>query len=94
MAAETKQGSTEANAMHLVCELLAAGGHFQLPDLVAMCTAKLTAIVSADNAAELLMLADTCHAPELKVSVCMCFAQTKHGWVGAETCAGLCAARQ
>lgn len=51
--------------------LLAAADRFQIPELVSICAAKLADSITIENAAERLLLAESCHAPALKV-LCRC----------------------
>src|SRR5205807_2058078 len=52
-------------------ELLAAADRFGLTELRSLCASHLAETITTDNAAELLMLADTYHANDLKVSSVM-----------------------
>lgn len=53
----------------LGAQYLSIGDRFQLPDLRELCVAKLAAAITTDNAAELMLLADSRNLPQLKTAV-------------------------
>src|SRR6185312_13013468 len=65
---EKDKDADKENTLDMPRELLAAADRFQIADLQLLCSAKLAESITTDNAAELLMLADACHANDLKVT--------------------------
>jgi len=66
---EYKERKDKSQPHDMAAQLFAAADRFQIADLQLFCAAKLSENVSADNAAELLLLADAYHAPLLKKRV-------------------------
>jgi len=66
---ERKGKEEKKDEMDMPADLLAAADRFQIPELSSLCVDTLVGTITPDNAAERIMLADGCHAPDLKKRV-------------------------